>query len=225
MFSHLVLLSQATAPSGEYPRISRVGKDLQGSSSPGRGPAQDNTKNHTMCQRWALSALLQTTFLLLQSLKGSSIFCCCCHHWIPFSSWFAVIFNSGVIFTFPAAHTHPLMMLIRQGPFPAPSRCMECGDWQSFPFLYSLLVSLHVPMTEKPLSLTSASGPAFRNVWSLCSLLNSYLISTNASLFEISESESNYVQIVKSWKWGGLRKGMGKDIAWEHLIKYLELSS
>lgn len=150
-----------------------------------------------------------------------------------------MILNSGMMFTFHAAHTYAfrlLMMLRGQGPVLTPSTCRgEDGSWQAFPSLYSLLdvmenmqVSLHVVLAEKPLSLTSASCllSEMFDCWAPCwTLTTSPQMQERGSLFQLSESESNDIQIVKGWKWGGLRKEKGKDTSWEHLVKHLEFSS
>lgn len=135
-----------------------------------------------------------------------------------------------------STHTHILSSddVERTRTLPSPSTCMEeDGGWQTFPFsllemMENVQVSLHVALTEKPLPLTSASGllSEMFDCWAPCwTAITSPQMQERGSLLQISESESNYVQIVKGWKWGGLRKGKGKDIAWEHLVKDLELSS
>lgn len=171
------------------------------------------------CHRDRHYLLLQTTFLLLQSLKGSSLLLL-----TPSLNhiWFMICYNFKFCYDADipcSAHTSCLLMMLRgQGPFPAASTCMEeDGGWQVFPFFYSLLdmmedvhVSLHVALTEKPLSLTSASGllSEMFDHWALCwTVTTPPQMQERGSLFQISESESNYIQIVKGWKWDGLRKG------------------
>lgn len=129
------------------------------------------------------------------------------------------------MFTFLAARTHTfclLMMLRGQGLFPAPSTCVEDGGSQAFLFLYSLLemmenmqVSLRTALTEKPLSLASARG--LLSVMSdhralCCTLITPPYMQERGSLFHVSESKSNHIQVVQSWKWSVLRKGKGYSL-------------
>lgn len=102
-----------------------------------------------------------------------------------------MILNSGMMFTFHAAHTYAfrlLMMLRGQGPVLTPSTCRgEDGGWQSIPLplLPARCDGEHAGIPPcSPGRKTFVSHLcklfAFRNVWLLSSLLNSYYIPTNA---------------------------------------------